>query len=187
MKAQVPKDALFLKPWDKNLIVEERKELLDYADRQQAEKYISLTLIKEIQASPCKLQIMECWEKKAFRDLRNAEEKLRKCREIWVDCNEEKEGVVWYVDLGEGNLTWTTYNLILQFCREQTSIVVCADPGNMRNKKWSGWTEVFLDKFCPRKDWIERRANFILHLEADMQAADQHNQWFKFLLRHHGG
>ena len=80
-----------------------------------------------------------------------------------------------------------SYSLILQFCREERSIVICGDPGNLRNKSWSGWTEICLDKFCPHVDWVNRRANFILHLQANMEVADQNHQWFKFLLRHQGG
>ena len=49
------------------------------------------------------------------------------------------------------------------------------------------WNEIFLDKFCPHVDWVNKRANFILHLQADMEVVDQNHQWFKFLLRHQGG
>ena len=49
------------------------------------------------------------------------------------------------------------------------------------------WNEIFLDKFCPHVDWVNKRANFILHLQADMEVANQKHQWFKFLLRHQGG
>ena len=65
--------------------------------------------------------------------------------------------------------------------------MICGDPGNLKNKSWCGWTTIFFDKFCPRVDWVNRRVNFILHLQADMEVADQNHQWFKFLLRHQGG
>ena len=81
---------------------------------------------------------MERWEKIAYRSFENAQEKLKGCRELWIDCNKEKDGLIWYVDIGDGNLTWTSYNLILQFCREQRKIIICADPTNLRHNAWSG-------------------------------------------------
>ena len=75
----------------------------------------------------------------------------------------------------------------MQFCREQGEIIICGDPSTLVQQQWSGWTKVFLDKFCPRKDWVQRRANFILHLQADMIVAHQNHMWFKFKLRHLGG
>ena len=148
---------------------------------------MEITLIKQIASIPLKLQILERCERSTFRIFKNAQSKLRNCKEIWIDCNEESDLPVWYVDIGEGNLTWTSYSLIVQFCREQRLVVICGDPGNLRNKSWSRWTKIFLDKFCPRADWVNRRANFILHLQADMKVADQNHQWFKFLLRNQGG
>ena len=65
--------------------------------------------------------------------------------------------------------------------------MICGDLGNLRNKSWSGWTEILLDKLCLCVDWINRRANFIVQLQADMEVADQNHQWFKFLLHHQGG
>ena len=94
----------------------------------------------------------------------------------------------WYIDIGDGNLTWTSYNLILQCCREEGYIIICADPANLRyNTTWSGWTDILLDNFCPRIDWENRRANFIAHLKADMEIANKQNQWFKFKLHYEGG
>ena len=84
-------------------------------------------------------------------------------------------------------MTWTSYSLILQFCREERSVVICGDLGNLRHKSCSGWTEIFLYKFCPRVDWVNIWVNFILHLQADMEVADQNHQCFKFLLHHQGG
>ena len=77
--------------------------------------------------------------------------------------------------------------MILQFCREQRKIIICADPTNLRHNAWSSWTEVLLDKFCPRLDWVNRRANFILHMKADIEVVDREHQWFKFMLHHNGG
>ena len=78
--------------------------------------------------------------------------------------------------------------MILQCCREEKEIIICADPANLRhNTTWSRWTDILLDKFCPRVDWENRRANFIVHLKSDMEIADQVNQWFKFKLHFEGG
>ena len=182
-----PRNGLFLNPWDESLSEDERRQLLDFASRKEAEKYLEITLIKQIQATPLKLQILERWEISTFRSFENAQSKLKNFKELWIDCNEENDQPVWYVDIGEGNLTWSSYSLILQFGREERFIMICGDPGNLQNKSWSGWTEIFLDKFYPHVDWVNRRANFILHLQADMEVADQNHQWFKFLLRHQGG
>ena len=58
---------------------------------------------------------MERWERDAFQNLENDQKNLK---EIWIERNEEKDGPIWYVDIRDGNLTWTSYNLILQFCRD---------------------------------------------------------------------
>ena len=84
-------------------------------------------------------------------------------------------------------LTRNSYNLILQFCREQGETIICGDPSIQVQQQWLGWTEVFLDNFFPRKDWVQRRANFILHLQAHMIIAHHNHMWFKFKLRHLGG
>ena len=41
-----PRNGLFLKPWDESLLEAERRQLLDYASRREAERYFDLTLIK---------------------------------------------------------------------------------------------------------------------------------------------
>ena len=130
---------------------------------------------------------MEIWEKEAYRSFESAQEKLKNCGEIWIDRNEEEDGPLWYIEIRDGNLTWTSYNLILRFCREQCKIAICADPNNLRHGAWSGWTEILLDKFFPRTDWENRRANFILHMKADIEVAVREHQWFKFMLHHEGG
>ena len=84
-------------------------------------------------------------------------------------------------------MTWTSYNLILQFCTEQRKIVIYADLANLRHGAWSSWTEVLLDKFYPRTDWGNCCANFILHMKADIEIDDREHQWFKFMLHHQGG
>ena len=58
-----PRNGLFLKPWDESLLEAERRQLLDYASRKEAERYLDLTLIKQIQTSPLKMEIMERWER----------------------------------------------------------------------------------------------------------------------------
>ena len=74
---------------------------------------------------------MERLEHNAYMSFEGAQEKLKDCGEVWLDGNEEEDGLLWYVDIGDGNLTWTSYNLILKFCREQRKIVICADPNNL--------------------------------------------------------
>ena len=129
---------------------------------------------------------MERWEKDAFISFAEAKGKLRDCREVWMDyCDEDR---LWYIDICDGHLTWTSYNLILQCCREEQSIIICADPANLKsNTTWSGWTKILLDHLCPRADWENRCANFITHLQVDMEIADRENQWFKFMLHYEGG
>ena len=87
-------------------------------------------MIKNIQSSPMKLEILECWEKEAFVNFRDARDKLVHCREVWLDYEDQEQ--IWYVDIGQGHLTWTSYNLILQFCREEKKIIICADLANLR-------------------------------------------------------
>ena len=113
---------------------EERRKLLEETPREEAERFLELCTIRRIQSSPLKLDILERWEKEAFLSFHDAREKLIKNRDVWIDCNPEKEGEVWYVDIGHGRLSWYTYSLILQFCREQGKVVVCADPSNLRNR-----------------------------------------------------
>ena len=67
-----PRNGLFLKPRDELLSEAERRQLLDYASRREAERYFDLTLIKQIEACPLKIQIMERWERDAFRCFENA-------------------------------------------------------------------------------------------------------------------
>ena len=74
---------------------------------------------------------MKRWEHDAYRSFESTQEKLKYCREVWLDHNEEEDGLLWYVDIGDDNLTWTSYNLILIFYREQRKIVICGDPNNL--------------------------------------------------------
>ena len=41
-----PRNGLFLKPWDESISEAERRQLLDYASRNEAEIFLDLTLIK---------------------------------------------------------------------------------------------------------------------------------------------
>ena len=75
----------------------------------EAKRFLQLTLIKHIHSSPLKLEIMERWEKDAFLSFADASAKIKNCREIWVDEHDDEV----YVDLGDGHLTWKSYNLIL--------------------------------------------------------------------------
>ena len=163
------KEGLFILPWDNTLPEEVCIQSLEYASTDEAKRFLQLTLIKQIQSSPLKLEILQRWEKDAFLSFEQAEKKLAECREICLDHDDESNI---YIDLGAGNLRWTSFNLILQCCRENREIFICADPDSLRHDtKWSGWTDIFLDMFCPHNDWENRKANFILHLKADMEVA----------------
>ena len=167
----IQKEGLFILPWDNNFPKEVRIDSLEFASTDEAKIFLQLTLVQNIQTSPCKLQILERWEKDAFQSFADAYPNISECRELWVgeDNNGEK-----YVDLCDGRLTWTSYNLILQYCRERGSIIICADPVDLAfNQTWSGWTDVFLDTFCPRNDWENWCENFILHLKSDLEVAHQ--------------
>ena len=180
------KEGLFILPWDGTLPRNVRIESLEYASADEVKRFLQLTMIKNIQSSPLKLTILERWEKEAFFSFADATGKLRDCPEVWTDYDDTDH--LWYIDLCAGNLTWTSYNLILQCCRENDTVVIFADPANLKaNAKWSGWTDVFLDKFCPRTEWENHRENFILHLKADMEIAHQRELWFKFKLHFEGG
>ena len=76
---------------------------------------------------------MERWERDVYRSFEGDQEKLKDCGEVWLDHNEEEDDPLWYVDIGDGNITWTSYNLILRFWREQRKIVICADPNNLQH------------------------------------------------------
>ena len=115
-----PRNGLFLKPWDESISEAEWRQLLDYASRNEAERFLDLTLIKQIQSSPLKIEIMERREKDAYINFENAPEKLKNCGELRIDQNEEKDGPLWYVDIEDGNLTWTSYNLTRLLCNIST-------------------------------------------------------------------
>ena len=68
-------------------------------------------MIQNIQTSPLKLTILERWDKEAFFSFADATGKLRDCSEVWIDYDDDEH--LWYIDIGNGSLTWTSYNLIL--------------------------------------------------------------------------
>ena len=51
---------------------EEREDFLNCASKKEADKYLALSLIQQVNASPLKIQILERWEKQAFKGLENA-------------------------------------------------------------------------------------------------------------------
>ena len=57
------KEGLFLLPWDDSLPENVKIQTLEYASTYEARRFLQLTLIKNIQSSPLKLEIMEQWEK----------------------------------------------------------------------------------------------------------------------------
>ena len=56
------------------------------------------------------------------------------------------------------------------------------DLENLAQGPWSLCTKIFLDCFCPRKDWTPCKSAFIMHLQANMTIATKENLWFKFKL-----
>ena len=95
---------------------EEREEFLNCASKNEADKYLEISLIQQINASPMKIQILERWEKEAFKGLENSMHQLQKLNHVWIDTTYTYGIEFFYVDLGPGFLTWNSYNLILQFC-----------------------------------------------------------------------
>ena len=55
------KEGLFLLPWDNSIPENVRIETLEYTSTDEAKRFLQLTLIKNIQSSPLKLEIMERW------------------------------------------------------------------------------------------------------------------------------
>ena len=63
-----PKVRIFNDP----LLEEEREDFLNCASKKEADKYMALSVIQQVNASPLKIQILERWEKQAFKGLENA-------------------------------------------------------------------------------------------------------------------
>ena len=51
---------------------EEREYVLNCASKKKADKYLALSFIQQVNASPLKIKILERWEKQAFKGLENA-------------------------------------------------------------------------------------------------------------------
>ena len=101
------------------LTEEEREDFLNCASKNEADKCLALSLIQQVNSSPMKIQILERWEKQAHKGLENAMRQLQQLNHVWVDTAYTDGRELYYVDIGPGFLTWNSYNLILQFCREQ--------------------------------------------------------------------
>ena len=65
-----------------------------------------------------KIQTLERREKEAFKSLENSRHQLQQLNHVWIDTSYTDGKELFYVDLDPGFLTWNSYNLILQFCRE---------------------------------------------------------------------
>ena len=78
-----------------------------------------------------KIQILERLEKQAFKGLENAMYQLQQLNHVWIDIAHTDGRELFYVDLGPGFLTWNSYNLILQFYREQGKIIIYGDPSTL--------------------------------------------------------
>ena len=108
-KAQIFNDPL----WEK-----EREYFLNCASEKEADKYLALSLIQQVNASPLKIQILEIWENQASKGLENALHQLQQLNHVWIDRAYTDGWELYYVDICLGVLTWNSYNLILQFYRE---------------------------------------------------------------------
>ena len=64
---------------------EEREVFFICANKKEADKYLTFSLIQEVNASPLKIQILERWEKQAFKGLENAMHQLQQLHHVWVD------------------------------------------------------------------------------------------------------
>ena len=107
---------------------EEREDFFNCASKKEADKYLSLSLIQQVNASPIKIQILERWEKQAFKGLENAMHQLQQLNHVWVDTAYTDGQELYYVDIG---------NLILQFCREHGEIIIFGDPFTLVQQQWS--------------------------------------------------
>lgn len=97
-------------------------------------------MVQQVNASPLKIQILERWEKQAFKGLENALHQLRRPNHALIDTAFTGGRDLFYVDIGPAFLTWNSYNLILELCREQGEIIICGDPSTLVQQQWSGWT-----------------------------------------------
>ena len=95
------------------LTEEEREDVLNCASQKEADKYLALSLIQQVNASPLKIQILERWKKQAFKGLENAMHQLQQLNHVWVDTAYTDGRELYHVDIGLGLLTWNSYNLIL--------------------------------------------------------------------------
>ena len=64
---------------------EEREDFLNCANKKEADKYLALCLIQQVNASPLKIKILERWEKQAFKGLENSMHQLQQLNHVWVD------------------------------------------------------------------------------------------------------
>ena len=119
---------------------EEREDFFNCASKKEADKYLALSLIQKVNASPLKIQILGRWEKQGFKGLENAPRQLKQLNHVWIDTAYIDGRELYYVDIGLGFLTWNSYNLILQFCREQGQIIIYGDPSRLVQQQWSRWT-----------------------------------------------
>ena len=100
---------------------------LNCTSKKEADKYLELSLIQQVNASPLKIQFLERWEKQAFKGLENSLHQLQQLNHVWIDAAYTARQELSYVDIGPGFLTWNSYNLILQFCREKEEIIIRGD------------------------------------------------------------
>ena len=87
------------------LTEEEREDFLNCSSKKEVDKYLTLSLIQQVNASPLKIQILERWEKQAYKGLENAMHQLQQLNHLWVDTAYTDGRELYYVDIGLGFLT----------------------------------------------------------------------------------
>jgi len=87
---------------------QERAEVMQDIFADKIQHFLDLTLIKAIKDSPCRINILEKWERKAFNGCTQAYEKLRD-RKHFINLDYEDEEDMMYVGLDSGIMFTDTY------------------------------------------------------------------------------
>ena len=66
---------------------QKKKEIFFFncASKKEADKYLALSLIQQVNVSPLEIQIFERWKKQAFKGLENALHQLQHLNHVWID------------------------------------------------------------------------------------------------------
>ena len=63
---------------------EERDNFLNYASKKEVDRYLAFFVIHQINTSAMKIQILERWEKEAFKGLENSLYQLQNLNHVWI-------------------------------------------------------------------------------------------------------